>query len=130
MRIVLDSNIYFSALVFPKSKVALLLETVSKKYTLILSNTIIDDLTNALRKKVPEVLPALETFFSRLTYEYQFVPLEYIQNLDVQISDPKDKQVLATAYFAEADIIITGDGHFFERTYDGLKIIKPSEFNG
>ena len=130
MRIVLDSNIYFSAPVFPKRKTASLLERVSKEHTLILSNTIINDLTNPIKRKVPELLPALENFFARLTHEYQIVPKEYIDNLKVEISDPNDKHILATAYFAGADMIITGDGHFFERKYNGLQIVKPSDFNG
>jgi putative PIN family toxin of toxin-antitoxin system len=127
MRVVLDANILLSALLFPKSAVAELVGKIADKREMVLSNTIIDEATAVVTKKFPAKIGVWEDFLAGITYEYQYVPESYLQSCTAEISDPKDKHVLATAFFAQADVIVTGDKHFFERTYEGIKILHPSE---
>ena len=128
MKIVLDVNILLSALLFPKSIISDLVNKIAKEYNLILSNTIIDEMKAVVAKKFPSKTEVLGDFFARIAFDYQFIPESYLQNFKAEISDPKDKHVLASAFFTQAEIIITGDNHFFERAYEWIKIMRPYEF--
>jgi putative PIN family toxin of toxin-antitoxin system len=124
---VLDANILLSAILFPQSAVAVLVNKIADKQEMVLSNTIIDEVTAVVLQKFPTKTGVWEEFLANIAYEYQYVPEAYVQGCTAEISDPKDKHVLATAIFTQADVIVTGDKHFFERTYEGIKILRPSE---
>jgi putative PIN family toxin of toxin-antitoxin system len=128
MRIVLDANVLLSACLFPGGSISDLVNRITSAHNLVLSSTIIDEMKKAVSRKFPDKTGILEEYLSRLTYEYQYLPEAYLSESEIEISDPKDKHVLASALFAGADILITGDKHFFERRYKDIKVLRPSEF--
>ena len=69
----------------------------------------------------------MEIFLASLVWEYQYVP-HNIPNDLYDIRDKNDIKILHSAYLADVDILITEDKDFFERTYDGLIVMTPSDF--
>jgi len=128
MKVIFDSNVLLSAGLFPKGKAAETVNYAAAKHTVILTNTIIDEVERVVVRKFTEYKPVFERFFACLDYEYAYVPEETIRDSITTIDDPKDKHVLVSALFTGADILVTGDNHFFGKQHDGIKIMKPSEF--
>ena len=128
MRVLFDSNVLLSAGLFPKGKVAEAVNYAASKHTIILTNTIIDEVKRVVENKFPESMTLFERFFASLKYEYGYVPEEAVRISQITIGDLKDKHVLVSATFTGADTLVTGDKHFFERKYEGIEILTPADF--
>ncbi|MDR3263394.1 MAG: putative toxin-antitoxin system toxin component, PIN family [Clostridiales bacterium] len=127
MRIIIDSNVLLSATVFKGAKITELMRIVIDDHTLILTNNILNEVRKVIEIKKPEKLPDFEKFLSLAKFEHHFTSNEGIDTT-IQIRDPNDIIIISDAIAVRADILITGDNDFFDRTYDGLEIIKPADF--
>ena len=125
MRILLDSNVLISSALFRGAAMDELI-AVLKKHTIILTNIIIDESIGVIKKKFPNKVGDFKRFISELTFDYTFVA--EASGADYDIRDSDDSKILYSAFASQADILITGDSDFFEKTYDGIQILKPSEF--
>jgi len=105
MKIMLDTNVLFSALLFPDSKPGKVLGLVAEKYNLILCDHIKSELCDVSARKSPILLDALDA-----------------------LPDPKDQPILNAAIFNDVDIIITGDKHFLKLNIERPEILTPSDF--
>ena len=130
MRVLFDSNVLLSAGLFPNGKAAETVNYAAAKHKIVISNTIVDEVRRVVSAKFAEKMPLFERFFASFTYEYAYISQEIVASSAIEISDPKDKHVLVSATFANVDILITGDKHFFERKYEEIKVMTPSEFFG
>ena len=128
MKVIFDSNVLLSAGIFPNGKAAQVVDYVAAEYMIVLSNTIIDEVKRVVSVKFADRSPCFEKFLAKLTYEYAYVPEKAIEDSKLKISDPDDKHILVSAVFGGADVLITGDKHFFERKYDEIEILTPSDF--
>ena len=63
MRILIDTNVLISAILFPGSLPSRVVEIVISEHTLILSPGIIDEAIEVFRRKFPTRVPDLEQFF-------------------------------------------------------------------
>ena len=126
MKILFDSNILISAGVFKSKNLLEILEIIKrKKFTLILSDSVISETKGVVRSKFARFENRFLEFFKTVEYEL-FIIDETIKS-DVDISDPKDRHVILTAQQAGVDVLITGDSDFFEKDF-GIRILRPSEF--
>ncbi|MCL2630409.1 MAG: putative toxin-antitoxin system toxin component, PIN family [Firmicutes bacterium] len=128
MKVIFDSNVLLSAGLFPNGGASQCVNYASEKFVIILTNTIIEEVKRVVERKFPKSLPLFERFFANLKYEYTYIPNEEIVTSKATISDQGDKHVLVSAIFAEAEVLITGDKHFFERVYDEVEVLSPSDF--
>ena len=117
MKIMADTNILFSALLFPESRPAKALFNIVENHTLILCDYIIAELRDVIARKRPDLLADIDLLMAKLSYELVPAPLQPSK----LISDPKDHPILNAAIIADVDIIISGDKHFL-----GLKMDHPS----
>lgn len=108
MRILADTNILISALLWPGSKPAVALFHAARHHELVLSDHNISEFRDVLTRKAPHALGDMEVFLSELAFELVIAP-EYPQKL---IADPKDQPILNAALMSGVDIIITGGKHF------------------
>ena len=69
MRIMIDTNILISALLFPNSQMDTLIFRVTTEHHLVLSSYIVDELLNVARRKFRNKLEAMDLLLSRLPYE-------------------------------------------------------------
>ena len=108
MRILIDTNILFSALIFPHSKPAQALYHIADNHEIVLCDRNLAELRNVLERKAPKYLPDAEVLLAEMSYE--LIPaVNYAKKL---IRDAKDQPILNAAIVSNVDIIITGDKDF------------------
>ena len=124
-RVLVDTNVLISALLFPNSTPARALALVLDEHRLVLSRWVIDELHEVVERKWPERGPALEGFFLELDYD-----LAEPGDPSVPISDPMDQPILdaAIAAAAAADVIVSGDKHFLKLELDQPQILTARGF--
>ena len=127
MRIMFDTNILISAIIFSNDAMDLLMSKASLSYQIVLSSYIIDELLDVAVRKFPNKVRDIDRFLTRLPYELVYTPREIPHNL-FAIRDVDDYPVLYSAIIGNVDIFVTGDNDFLEVEIDGLEIITPSTF--
>ena len=126
MRIIVDTNILLSALVFGSKRMAALLERVGEEHTMVICTHIIDEFRKVVAEKAPKYNAVVDTLFSRLPYELVYTP-QWQKNMP-DLRDEKDKPILAAAIAADVDMIITGDKDFLESDIKRPEIISHLDF--
>lgn len=127
MRIMLDTNILISMLVFPSEKFKQILDFITKNHRLVLSSFVVDELFAVVDRKFPTKKKAIDSFLSDLAYELVYTPYNVPRNL-FKIRDINDYPVLYTAIIENIDIFITGDKDFLDVDVKMPKIMTPVEF--
>lgn len=108
MRVLIDTNILISALLFPSSVPARALLRAVSEDELVLCDQNIAELREVLRRKAPARLPAAEALLAELSYE--LIPA--VVNTQKTIRDEKDQPILNAAVLYEVDAVVTGDKDF------------------
>ena len=124
MRVLVDTNILFSALVFPHSKLAQALLYVADNHEIVLCDRNIMELRDILKRKAPKYLPDAEVLLAELAYE--LIPA--VDHAEKLIRDTKDQPILNAAIVFNVDIILTGDKDFSDVNIEKPEIITPGEF--
>ncbi len=124
MKILVDTNILISALLFPKSKPAKALLYVSQYHEMILCDRNIYELRDVLKRKAPDSLPDADVLLAELSYE--LIPAVY--NAQKLIRDAKDQPILNAAIIADVDVILTGDKDFLSLDLEHPKCLTVSQF--
>ena len=68
MRILVDTNILFSALIFPHSKPAHALLYIAGHHEIVLCDRNIAELRDILERKAPKYLPDAEVLLAEMSY--------------------------------------------------------------
>jgi putative PIN family toxin of toxin-antitoxin system len=133
MIVVLNTNVYISAVISNKGNPAIILRAWEKgEFEVALSNDLFNEIKTALN--YPQIQhyyfsPEKEVriFLSKLKKEAFFVKPRL--KLDVVERDPDDNRVLECAEEANADFIVSGDKHLLElKQYQDTTIINPAGF--
>ncbi|MDO4379938.1 MAG: putative toxin-antitoxin system toxin component, PIN family [Clostridia bacterium] len=124
MRILIDTNILFSALLFPKSKPAYALLYAANNHQIVLTDRNIFELREIIKRKKPTLLSAAEIFLAQLSFE--LIPA--VEDTAKTIRDVKDQPILNGAIIADVDIILTGDKDFLSLNLDRPKCMTAAEF--
>lgn len=119
MRVMIDTNILVSALLFPSQQMNTLIYKITTEYHLVLSSYVVDELLNVVRRKFKSKLEDIDQLLSQLPYELVYTPAQPKPGL-FEIRDEKDYPVLYSAITEDVDVFITGD-----RDFDGLDLEKP-----
>lgn len=128
MRIMLDTNVLISAILFRSELLNKLIEKVVDDYTLVLSTYVIDELISVIDRKFPTKVKDVEKFLVTLSYELEYSPENYEDVPLFKIRDEKDYMVLHTAIIADVDLFITGDKDFSNIDIERPVILTPKEF--
>ena len=131
LKLILDTNIFFSAFVFDK-RILRLVDYCFESYQIYTSVEILDEIQNVLsRKKTQTIiknfdLAITQNFISKITDE------SLIKKPTKEIflcRDPKDNKFLELAQEVQANYIITGDLDLLElKEFQQCKIMTPAEF--
>ena len=127
MRVMVDTNILFSAIIFPKGQAANAFTHCLLNHELVISTYVINELKQVLKKKKPEKLLAIDDFFEKLSFELAYTS-DNIETELFSIRDPKDYPVLYTAIIENVDILISGDKDFKDTDVTHPEILTPQEF--
>ena len=125
MRIMLDTNVIISVLLFANSRMTNMMNYIFTTHRLVLSDYIMDELKYVATRKFPSKVEMIEKFLSSMDFE--IASNRNGQN-NLYIRDPKDYPILASAKTNDVDILITGDKDFLDIRIDSPEIITPSEF--
>ena len=128
MKIVLDTNVLISAIVFG-GKPRKILEAVSRgELTLFLSEYILDELKAVLqRPKFGFPSEVIRTILSELhTIGNIVTPSKRI--FEIQ-EDPDDNRIIECAVEGSANYIVSGDTHLLNlKQYQNVRVVSPDEY--
>ena len=127
MRIMLDTNVLISAIVFKSKTMHEMLAMILNEHRLVLSSYVIDELKQVVSRKFEGKSSALDEFLIALPYEFVYTPDVMGKEL-FKIRDDMDYPVLYTAIIEDVDILVTGDKDFAEVKVKKPEIITPAEF--
>jgi len=116
-RVLLDTNVIISALLFPGSTPDQVVRLVLDEYDLV-TDWIIEELRAVVLRKRPDLLPHLEEFLAGID-----PVIASVGTSTVSISDPADQPILDAALSGEADVLVSGDKHFLSLVLDRLNIV-------
>jgi putative PIN family toxin of toxin-antitoxin system len=133
MRIMIDTNVLISAVLFPNPLMTKLLDKVALEHTLVLASFIMEELQMLFETKFSGKKILLDRFLSKYSYDFVYTPVDIDPNDYPKIRDKKDLPILASAIIASVDMIITGDKDFFDVDASDFgaefpTIVTPREF--
>ena len=124
MRILADTNILISAMLYPNSYPAKALKIATEHHNLVMTDYNIAELRNITRRKFPHMADDVDEFLGKLTYELVSAAL-FPNKL---IADPKDTPILNAAILSGVDILISGDKHFLNLDIEYPKVMSVAEY--
>ena len=127
MRVVLDTNVLISALIWPKGIPAQVLALARQgRVHSVTSPALLEELRRVLQEKFGFSEEALEAAAEIVSSHLEiFIPRHV---LNVIHADPDDNRVLECAVEGKADAIITGDHHLLALgTFQNIPILTPRE---
>ena len=127
MRIMVDTNVLISLLVFSSKKMNQMMECIFMEHQLVLSSYVVQELKDVVRRKFASKVVVVDTLLAKMNYEYVYTPDMLDETLFV-IRDVKDYPVLYTAKLEDVDILVTGDNDFSNVDVDKPEILIPAEF--
>jgi putative PIN family toxin of toxin-antitoxin system len=133
LRVVLDANVFVSAVLKPQSNLARILELVKEgKIKLVISGDILSEIRSVLlypkiRKRHCRTPKEVDKFLEK-TVRVSFITSGRMNLKEIK-EDPEDNKYLSAAVEGKADFIISGDHHLKDlRIYQGIRILDPSTF--
>lgn len=128
MKVVLDTNVYISAILFGGLCEEILKLAGQGSFELVISKNIIVETESVLKEKFKW---SKKQISETLTY---IKDVAVVINPEISLSvikeDPSDDKIIECAVAAKADYIVTGDrNHLLPiKEYKGIKIMSPAEF--
>jgi len=128
MRIMCDTNVLISGVLFPISVPGKVLRIVAEQERLVLATYIVEELYRVFYKKFPDKMEHLDRYLEREGFELFVTPTDFRHDAMPHVRDTKDEPVLASAILADVDILITGDKDFTPVRIDRPVILTPAAF--
>ena len=132
MRVVLDVNVWISALLWGGIPAQLLHLAKSQEITIFSSEDLLEELEVTLNRSkfirqlqkrgysVNELIAVTRGFSEQCSTILINVP---------ELRDPKDNKIIAAALTAEAEVLITGDLDLLTlQEFSGIRILTPTDF--
>lgn len=128
MRVVLDTNILVSALIFPGGKPeAVYRRALDHSIDFVTSAVLLAELGRVLETKFGWEPERLEVAVAQLARVGDVV--KPTKRLAVIEADPADDRVLEAAIEGKATLIVSGDKHLLKlRVYEGIRILDAARF--
>lgn len=130
MKIMIDTNVIISAILFPKGKAAQAFQkAVSVPYEPIVCDYIVDELRRKFTEKFPEDKEQLNEFLNGMFKSVEVVTTPKGRvGAEEKIRDVKDRPILRAALHEDVELFVTGDKDFLESAVKKPKIISTSDF--
>lgn len=127
MRVVADTNVLISALLFGGLPGNFLDLALGRKLTLITSRQLLDELNEKLRGKFAISERDTQAIRAKLEGNASVFDPDFV--LNAVPSDPDDNRVLECAVAGKADFIVSGDRHLLQLySYEGIAILTVRKF--
>lgn len=122
-RVLVDTNVIVSALLFPNSVPAEALSHVLLHQHLVLADQVLEELHQVIARKRPDLLPALDALLAGIPFETASPAPSAMK-----IADIDDQLILDAAVAADVDVILTGDQHFLSLGLVRPAVVTPREY--
>jgi len=128
LKLVLDSNVFISALVFGGKPWKILDLAVRGLIAVAVSDDILEEIKGVLGgKKFQYPVKILRALISEIEDLADIV--EPKETIDAVPEDPEDNRVLECAVAFRADVIVSGDSHLLAlQSFGKIRIMNPDEF--
>jgi putative PIN family toxin of toxin-antitoxin system len=127
MRVVADTNVFISALMFGGLPGRFLDLALSRRFILVTSKALLDELDEKLRGKF--AVSEGDALLIRAKLEANAKVVEPDFELNAVADDPDDNRVLECAVAGKADFIVSGDRHLLRiESYEGIAILTVRQF--
>jgi predicted nucleic acid-binding protein len=132
VRVFLDSNVLFSsAYAGPGAPTRLIDWAAARRFTLVVSRTVLDEVLRNLRKKAPAAMPRADRVLGRADLEIVHEASEQEIRRWYDAGLGSDALIVAAAEAAEVDYFCTGDRRLLQRAKGGklerLRVVSPAE---
>lgn len=129
-RVMIDTNIFISAALFPNGRAAAaLMKAFAFPYQPLTCDYVVDELHRKFREKFPDRMTELEAFlYHALSVVHVVSTPEAAMEAENKIRDPKDRPILRAALSSGADLFLTGDKDFLEASVQDPRIISVADF--
>jgi len=127
MRVMVDSNVIVSALVFRSSNMGRVIERICQRHVLCIASCCLEEVRDVMAAKFTRSSEGLDEFFAELPHTVIETPVELGEPL-FSIRDSGDYAVLHTAVVGQVDLFVTGDKDFHGVKIDRPQILTPLEF--
>ncbi len=124
MRILIDTNVLFSALLQPSSRPARALVHAAEHHRVVLCKRNVSELREILLRKAARYLPAAEELLDTMAYEL----IPEVEHTTQYIRDVKDQPILNAAIASDVDVILTGDKDFLSLAIDRPACMTVADF--
>lgn len=128
LRVMLDTNILFSALFYPSTATRHFFNVLLANHRIVLCNYVSDELRRITCEKWPKRAFAADIFLNELPYETVNTPATWSTLLIPKIRDENDAPILAAAILENVDVLVTGDKDFLVLDLPKPKIMTMAEF--
>lgn len=127
-KIVLDTNVFISALGWKGNSRIIFNKIINKEYELLISNKQLLEIKRVLDYPKFKFTTQQKVRFLKILYEIARIIKTKIK-IDIIKEDPSDNILLEAAIEGKTDFIITGDKHLLKlKTFKDTIIITPKEF--
>lgn len=126
MRIMLDSNVLVSYIVFDSSFTSNVV--IIHNHTILLTEYILHETEIVISKKFPHRFVLIQEKISKLEY-LLFNKCNFKKETKPYIRDLKDLPILLDAINSQSDILLTGDKDFSQITLQDVRILTPRQYN-
>ena len=127
MRVMVDTNVLISLLVFSSKKMDQMMECIFVEHQLVLSSYIVEELKDVVKRKFPSKIAVVDILLAKISYEYVYTP-DIMDETLFEIRDIKDYPILYSAILEDVDIFVTGDSDFDDVDIEKPEILTPAEF--
>ena len=124
MRIMLDTNVLISALIFDGRIGRLLKFLLDSRYPVLVSEYVDREFHDKLEEKWPGVASEIYALYRSMSFTF-CESCEVTANR-IKLRDPKDIPILNDAIYYNVNIILTGDKDFLESGIRSPMIYSPS----
>ena len=127
-KIVLDTNLYISALGWGGKPKEIINEVIEGKFELILSKNQLKEIKKVLNYPKFAFTKSQKQIFLKLLNQIATI-IETKEKVKIVLDDPDDIIILEPVNEIDVDYIITGDNHLLKiKEFKGAKIIPASNF--
>lgn len=74
MRIMLDTNVLISALLFPGAKMNAMMNCIFTQHELVLSSYVVNELKSVIKRKFPQKELVIDKLLMVMSFEYVYTP--------------------------------------------------------
>lgn len=128
MKVVLDTNVYVSALLFDRGPERIIELGQAGTFRIYASRYIVDELHNTLETKLGTGHRFAELAAIRITRFAAIVGVSGSGAVDALEVDAQDSPIVKTCLNSKADFLVTGDKKLLKVRLRGVKILTPSAF--